>query len=295
MGIDTTNYPKYPLPVPTPLPGLGRVLGGDKKKDADNVDQGTLSGQTPAGELYYDGAVLEGIDWDAVTNDMAMAPNLSVSVAQIMTLLIEVMSQMRQDQREAALLDAQNALESGLAAADEMKKAAWSALAGAITTGVVNAGMAGFSMVSAGSQIKQTQAAQTKFDTAMNKANPKGAGLDAGDATKTAEARSQAQAEARQALDVDMQNIRSKAMLDQGVEQFGQAIGGMGGAVANFFAQTQQANAKALEAQAGYEQSIAQADQAFFQQLGDSIKSLLQAWQGVESATHHASESIYNV
>jgi hypothetical protein len=58
------------------------------------VEQGSLSGAAAA-ELKYAMASLEGIDWTVLTNDMALAANLSVNVTAIMVLLIEVMSQMR--------------------------------------------------------------------------------------------------------------------------------------------------------------------------------------------------------
>lgn len=42
-------------------------------------------------------------------------------------------------------------------------------------------------------------------------------------------------------------------------------------------------------------QPMQQANQAFFQQLGDSIKALMQNWQSADRSTHEASQAIYNV
>ena len=66
-------------------------------------------------------------------------------------------------------------------------------------------------------------------------------------------------------------------------------------AVFAYMASSAQAEAQALNAQAEYEQSLAQQNQAFFQQLGDSMRAMLQSWKSVESAQHQSSEAIYNV
>lgn len=248
-----------------------------------NVTVGSLSESAAAGEIAFSAASLNGLDWDAILNDVQTSGNLSVTMANIMTLMIEVYSQMRQNQREAALLDAQNALQAGLAASDQMKKAATMTLVSAIVTSSVSMASAGYSMKSASSQLKRTETAQAKFDKAT--AKPEDGG----------EVKQDVQNKAQRDFDADMSVIRSEGQTAQAKAQLGQSAGGIMSAVFAYMASSAQAEAQALNAQAEYEQSLAQQNQAFFQQLGDSMRAMLQSWKSVESAQHQSSEAIYNV
>lgn len=114
----------------------------------NNVEQGSLSGPTAAGELDYATDNLlnqilggaSGTDWGALT-DSVSAANLSVTVTAILLLLIEVMSQMRQDAREGALEQAQAALQEGLNAAQNQRDSALETRTAAyVTAGLQMAG-----------------------------------------------------------------------------------------------------------------------------------------------------------
>ena len=89
--------------------------------------------------------------------------------------------------------------------------------------------------------------------------------------------------------------VNAAAGKTRGLTELLQGMGGMAGASMNFMAESARAEAKAYEAEGQYEQSMQQADQAFFQQLGDSIRSMMQSMQNVDRSTHEATQAIYNV
>lgn len=265
----------------TPSEDVG-ATESPKNKSKDNVQTGSLSGTSGAGELPFPDASLSGTDWETLTNDLATSGNMMVSLSAIMTLLIEVMSQMRQNQREVALADAQNALQSGLNAADAQKKAAAFALASGLASGAVNLGSGITGAVQSSSQLNQLKTAQTDLNNAQ---------LGLKDGTIKKDAANMAQKN----FDVTNTMVGAQTAKTQALTQLGRSASDILGSFMNFFAESARAEAKTYETEAQYQQSLQQADQAFFQQLGDSIKALMQNWQSADRSTHEASQAIYNV
>ena len=307
MTINTNNYASsFTLP---PMPsGVAPVEVADAKPvnapgaGAANATQGSLSAPSAAGELPYDMASVNGIDWNDLTNDLATTANLSVSINEIMLLLIQVMAQMRQDQREVALADAQNALQSGLNAAEKMKDAAVASLVSGIITNAASMAMAGMTMSQSASQMKSLQGAKTELNNAEKLLQEKQAALkeEAPEANKaTSQKAVEAAVTGKKAADAQMDLVTKQVNVQsnrtQGLGQLMQSTAGLLGGLGNFVAESARAEAKAYESQAQYEQSMQQADQAFFQQLGDAIRNMMQNWQSIESATHQANQAIYNV
>ena len=233
--ITSSSYTTY---VPTdPIVDTPPVSG---TPEADPSAEPLLGNQPgPAGEFPFNFSALDGVDWDALSGDLAAGASLSVSMTQIMTLLIEVMSQMRQDQREKALADAQSALASGLAAAEKMKDAA----AANLTSTLINSSIGAIS-----------------------------SGVTIGAGYKGA----------------------SQPMM-QAINGVGQSVGQFASSFSKFSADMSSAEAKSYETYAQYDASRQQADQAFFDQLGQAIKALMDSWKSTESATHQATQAIYNV
>lgn len=97
----------------------------DKPRDLPGVD----------GVKVSDGT-LQGTDWNALIDKLG-AMNLSVSTTAILTLLIEIMAQMRQDAREASFESTVNSLESGQKAAQNMRDAAKDKFISAIVSATV--------------------------------------------------------------------------------------------------------------------------------------------------------------
>lgn len=276
------NYNNYntATPAATQTGSVGKTAV-EPSKPAENVQTGSLSGSSAAGELPYAAASIDGTDWNALTNDLATSENMMVSLSAIMTLLIQVMSQMRQEQREVSLADAQNALQSGLNAADAMKKAAAFALFAGVAQAGVSIVSGAMSAKQSASQTKQLSAANDKVKSAeaMEKGPERDAAVkDAGESFNQTNAM------------VTVEANKTKAQTDSL-----SGLGGMVNSFLNFFAESARAESKADEAQAQYSQSIQQGDQAFFQQLGDSIKAMLQTWQSADRSTHEATQAIYNV
>lgn len=88
-----------------------------------------LSAGTGAGAIGYSSASLEGIDWEALADDVASTDTMSITLSEIMVLLVKTMADMRTGQRDAWMADAQNALAMGLNAADRMRESAAAKLA----------------------------------------------------------------------------------------------------------------------------------------------------------------------
>lgn len=283
VNSNNFNYNNYNTATAgtTQTRGVGGGTEVQRTGLAENAQAGSLSGPSAAGELPYQAAGVNGTDWDALTNDLATSANLMVSLGAIMTLLIEVMSQMRQDQREVALADAQNALQSGLNAADAQKKAAAFALASGLASGAVSMASGGYSAYKSAGQINDLKGAQAE----VNKAAGMKEGPDRDAAMNEANAKFKM---------TDLQ-VNAQTAKIQGYTQLGRGASDMLGSFMNFFAESARAEAKTYETEAQYEQSLQQADQAFFQQLGDSIRALMQSWQSADRSTHEASQAIYNV
>jgi len=105
----------------TPLAGVGKESSGSQ-------------------EVQVAGASLQGTDWNALINSMG-ALNLSVSTTAILTMLIEIMADMRQDARENGFEQTVNGLNFGLAASEDMKSAALKTMIGAgVSAGMQLAG-----------------------------------------------------------------------------------------------------------------------------------------------------------
>jgi hypothetical protein len=267
----TTDYSN--LPAVTDQATVARAQALSDTARAENVQTGSLSATAGAGELPFEPASVSGIDWSALTDDLAASANLSVSLNQIMVLLIQVMAQMRQDQREVALGDAQNALQSGLNAAKAMKDAAVSQLVSGIVTNAASMASAAVTLKQTSSQMKSLKDSKQAFDAA-----------DADGKVK-----------AREDLDFANSSSTLQGNKTRAVAELTQSAAGLMAGLGNFIAESARAEGKAYEAQSQYESNMQQMDQAFFQQLGDFIRAMLQNLQSVESATHQANQAIYNV
>lgn len=267
----TTDYSN--LPAVTDQATVDRAQALSDTARAENVQTGSLSATAGAGELPFEPASVSGIDWSALTDDLAASANLSVSLNQIMVLLIQVMAQMRQDQREVALGDAQNALQSGLNAAKAMKDAAVSQLVSGIVTNAASMASAAVTLKQTSSQMKSLKDSKQAFDAA-----------DADGKVK-----------AREDLDFANSSSTLQGNKTRAVAELTQSAAGLMAGLGNFIAESARAEGKAYEAQSQYESNMQQMDQAFFQQLGDFIRAMLQNLQSVESATHQANQAIYNV
>ena len=267
----TTDYSN--LPAVTDQATVDRAQALSDTARAENVQTGSLSATAGAGELPFEPASVSGIDWSALTDDLAASANLSVSLNQIMVLLIQVMAQMRQDQREVALGDAQNALQSGLNAAKAMKDAAVSQLVSGIVTNAASMASAAVTLKQTSSQMKSLKDSKQAFDAA-----------DADGKVK-----------AREDLDFANSSSTLQGNKTRAVAELTQSAAGLMAGLGNFIAESARAEGKAYEAQSQYESNMQQMDQAFFQQLGDFIRAMLQNLQSVESATHQANQAIYHV
>jgi len=142
-----------------------RELGASSLVDSKGkplLPAGGLSAAAAAGSLALSPASLEGVDWDALAADMSTTDTMSISISNIMVLLVSTMSEMRKGQREAWMADAQSALAMGLNAADRMRESAAAKLAcDCISNGVA--------ILTAGAQIA-TQGASIVKEMAVSKA-----------------------------------------------------------------------------------------------------------------------------
>ena len=303
---------------PSPAPGSGTP-------GESNVDQGSISRAFAASELAYAMAGVDGTDWNALQNDLATASGPQVSIAAVMVLLIQVMSEMRQAQREESLAEAQNALALGLDAANKLKSAALTNLIGGLVSSSVSALSAAVSMYGASQSAKAGENAKAKL-TEGEQRELKGLQTkseSAGGLTSAEKSRLQTLSDRQEYNTLNGKKINGetltaeeKSRLDtlegklsgnaqalmrqmdinnQGMTQLINTLGQIGSTIAGYVAATEQAESKAVEAQAQYVQSRQQVDQQFFDQLGQAIKALLDSWKSTESATHQASQAIYNV
>ena len=268
----------------TPSPPAEGPGGGS------NVDRGSLSGPTAAGAMAYTDPTISGTDWGALT-DAVYAANLSVTVTAILVLMIEIMSQARQDSREDALQMAQLALDQGLAAAEDQKDAAVLTLVASIITNATTIVTSAMSAASAGSQLKTISAAKTTAlaDAETNFPMPKDA---------TPEQTKAVDLQRSQAVKADMAALTSELSIEtaymQGVTGAGGAVGKMAAAMFEYAAAVQQAEAQAHKATGEYLQSMAQSELEFFRQLGDAMKNYLSGMESVDQAQHKATGAIYN-
>lgn len=135
------------------------------------LPEGGLSAAAGAGALPLGSVSLDGINWDALATDLATTDTMSISISDIMVLLVGTMAEMRKGQREAWMADAQSALEMGLNAADRMRESAAAKLACdcvsngvSIMTAAVSIGTQGASMAK---EFAVSKAVDAQVDAAM--------------------------------------------------------------------------------------------------------------------------------
>jgi hypothetical protein len=153
-----------------------RVIGPDTTERLSPtgkslLPEGGLSAAAGAGALALGPASLDGINWDALAADMATTDTMSISISDIMVLLVGTMAEMRKGQREAWMAEAQNALSMGLNAADRMRESAAAKLACdcvsngvSIMTAAVSIGTQGASMAK---EFAVSKAVNSQVDAAM--------------------------------------------------------------------------------------------------------------------------------
>jgi hypothetical protein len=120
--------------VNTPSP----VFSADPVRPQDLARQGSLSASAAAGEASFASPNQDGIDYSVLALDMAQAANLSVDINAVMTLLIEVMAEMRKVAKKEWLEGAQAALQTGLDAAQKMIDAADKTLNSAVISASIS-------------------------------------------------------------------------------------------------------------------------------------------------------------
>lgn len=135
------------------------------------LSAGSLSTGAAAGSLALSQASLDGVNWDALAADMTTTDTMSISISDIMVLLVSTMSEMRKGQREAWMAEAQNSLAMGLNAADRMRESAAAKLAcDCITNGVTILTAAAQMATQGASMVKQaavSKAVDAQVEAAM--------------------------------------------------------------------------------------------------------------------------------
>lgn len=260
----------------------------------NNVEQGSLSGPSVAGEAEYDTAsdmlrqIMTGndsTDWGALTESVASA-NLSVTITAIMVLLIEIMSQMKQEAREAALQQAQAAYDQGNAAADSMEVAAEATKHAAVINASVGIAMGALSVLGGAYQMYKIHSFQTQQTAITTKNNqlldtPEG---NAGNATVIP------------AMDFSplQAALQAQNQLLNGLTGLGNSIGSLKAAGFTFDASMAEADAQRARTEADYQQALGQNEQTFMQQLADAIRAILSSWGSTEQSTHESYGSVYH-
>lgn len=155
---------------PAPV-GQSDLTAEEVRQTKSLLPEGGLSAAAGAGALALGSASLDGINWDALAADLATTDTMSVSISDIMVLLVGTMAEMRKGQREAWMADAQSALEMGLNAADRMRESAAAKLACdcvsngvSIMTAAVSIGTQGASMAK---EFAVSKAVDAQVDAAM--------------------------------------------------------------------------------------------------------------------------------
>jgi len=256
----------------------------------NNVEQGSLSGPSAAGEADYDTAsdlltqILTGnssTDWGALTDSVASA-NLSVTVTAIMVLLIEIMSQMKQDAREAALQQAQAAHTQGNVAADQMEVAAQATLDAAVRNAGMQIAMGAVSVIGGaiqGAKIHQFQTQQSALTAKNNML------LDLTEGRATV------------APPLDFAplsaSLQSQNQLLSGLTGLGNSSMSLVTSEMTFAASIAEADAQRARAEGDLQQALGQNEQTYMQQLADAIRALLSGWGSIEQSTHEAYGATY--
>ena len=208
-----------------------------------------------AGQVNVPDASLQGTDWNTLVDQMG-AMNTSVSTSAVMSMLIEVMAQMRQDARASAFDEMKTSLDLGIQAAEKMKKAAAMQLTSSLVNTVVTAG------VTVGSYGMNQQAGK-RVDTNSSEAV--------------------------------IAQSRAKAGQAQSLNTLSQPVGSLAGAGFTYAAELDRADSKIDDAQAQYHESLAQMNRNFMDQLGQSISKALSTMQAVDRAQHEATGAIYGM
>lgn len=254
--------------------------------------QGGLSAAAGAGALPLGTASLDGINWDALVADLATTDTVSISISDIMVLLVSTMSEMRKGQREAWMADAQNALSMGLNAADRMRESAAAKMA---CDGLSN----GVAMVTAAVQIG-VQGASLAKQLAVSKAVDVQVAAAAQAQQKAAEL-----GKGPMSMDLKMWATQEKAQLMQSfnakVEIFSKALeiaggfGKIGASVGEYFSGIKQAEAQEARARGDFANTMAQVELDFANELRDTMKAALDTMKSVEASRHQAMQGIYNI
>lgn len=216
---------------------------------------------TSSGQVAVSDASLQGTDWNELVDSMG-AMNVSVSVTAIMSMLIEIMAQMRQDARQAAFDDMQTALDQNLAAVEKLKDAAKTEMITGIAVGVTSIVGTGVSygMASKGGKLTEGAANLDPNSTQFK--------------LQTAQA----------------QNFTTKAHIGG---QMTSSVGQMGSSIGQSIADQKKADAKALEAEAQYSESLSQQERDFMKELNDTISAALATMKAVNQAQHEATGQIW--
>lgn len=290
----TTNY------TTNPSYGNGSVqTGGDVTDQSsvagsdggNNVEQPSLSGPSAAGEADYDTAsdILQQIlmgnsstDWGELTDSVASA-NLSVTITAIMVLLIEIMSQMKQEAREAALQQAQAAHAQGNVAADEMEAAAQATLTAAQISAATQIVMGVVSVLMGAYQLDKISGFQTQ-QNAITARNNELLDLTEGQATVTP------------AMDFAplSASLQALTQLTNGATGLGNSIANLVAAEFTFDASMAEADAQRARTEADYQQALGQNEQTFMQQLADAIRAILSSWGSTEQSTHESYGAVHH-
>lgn len=259
----------------------------------NNVEQGSLSGPSAAGEADYDTAsdlltqILTGnssTDWGALTDSVASA-NLSVTVTAIMVLLIEIMSQMKQDAREAALQQAQAAHLQGNAAADSMEEAALATKDAAVRNAGMQIAMGAVSVIGGLAQGLQLRS--------FHQSNQLGAPTTHADGGLT-RARSNA-VTARPADFTQLQaSLQTQNQLLNGLTGLSNSSMSLVTSEMTFDASIHEADAQRARAEGDLQQALGQNEQTFMQQLADAIRGLLSGWNSIEQSTADSYRAVYS-
>ena len=133
------NIGKPAINVQPPSQEISRATPPQGKPVTPDTPAPVSVGSTAAGQVAVPDSSLQGTDWNALVDQMS-AMNMNVSTSEVMSMLIEVMAQMRQDARASAFDQMQSSLDLGIKAAEKMKVAAKMQLEGAIAGSVVTAG-----------------------------------------------------------------------------------------------------------------------------------------------------------
>lgn len=157
IGINGGPPTNYTTPGVGGADNNGQVQGSgpSQGKQGDTPLAGIGKGSSGSQEVQVAGASLQGTDWNALIDSMG-ALNLSVSTTAILTMLIEIMADMRQDARENGFDQIVSGLTFGLAASQDMKDAAALTLAASLSSAGIQAVGSAAAMKSAGSSMTAT-------------------------------------------------------------------------------------------------------------------------------------------